>query len=164
MTRLVGWAGALPCEVTMTTLSRREELAVSSAALSGAPWGAAVATGGVAAIADLGLHLITGSIGLSMLNGPFAFGAMVFFAVAAGGALLRSRPSRALQWARRNPWRFALAPALACAAVIMPMAMVIGGSGVAGALFSAFWHGLGVFAFTGVIGAARRRSGSPAAR
>jgi hypothetical protein len=148
----------------MTTLSRREEAAVSGAALSGAPWGAAVATGGVAAVADLGLHLITGNIGLSMLSGPFALGAMVFFAVAAGGALLRSRPSRALAWARRNPWTFALAPALACAAVIIPVAMVIGGGGLVGALFSAFWHGLGVFAFAGVIGLLRRRSGSPAAR
>ena len=148
----------------MTTLSRREELAVSGAALSGAPWGAAAATGGVAAVADLGLHLITGNIGLSMLSSPFAFGAMVFFAVAAGGALLRSRPSRALQWARRNPWKFALAPALACAAVIIPVAMVIGGSGVAGALLSAFWHGLGVFGVTGLAGLMGRRSGSPAAR
>lgn len=148
----------------MTTLSRREELAVSGAALSGAPWGAAVATGGVAAVADLGLHLITGNIGLSMLSGPFAFGAMVFFAVAAGGALLRSRPSRALQWARRNPWKFALAPALACAAIIIPVAMVIGGSGLAGALFSAFWHGLAVFGVTGLTGVVSRRSGSAAAR
>ncbi len=147
----------------MTTLTRREEAAVSGAALSRAPWGAAAVTGGVAAVADLGLHLITGGIGLSMLSSPFAFGAMVFFAVAAGGALLRSRPSRALQWARRNPWRFALAPALACAAVIIPVALVIGGSGVAGALLSAFWHGLAVFAFTGVTGVMSRRRTGPAA-
>jgi len=147
----------------MTTLSRREELAVSGAALSGAPWGAAVATGGVAAVADLGLHLITGNLGLSMLSSPFAFGAMVFFAVAAGGALLRSRPSRALQWARRNPWKFALAPALACAAVIIPVAMVIGGSGLVAAVLSAFWHGLGVFGITGLIGLLSGRR-SPAAR
>ena len=147
----------------MTTLSRREELAVSGAALSGAPWGAAVATGGVAAVADLGLHVITGSIGLSMLSSPFAFGAMVFFAVAAGGALLRSRQSRALLWARRNPWKFALAPALACAAVIIPVAMVIGGSGLVAAVLSAFWHGLGVFGITGLIGLLSGRR-SPAAR
>lgn len=148
----------------MTTLSRREELAVSGAALSGAPWGAAAATGGVAAVVDLGLHLITGSIGLSMLSGPFALGAMLFFAVAAAGALLRSRRgTRALRWARRNPWKFALAPALACAAVILPVALVIGGSGVVGALFSAFWHGFGVFGVTGLIGLLSRRSGSPAA-
>jgi hypothetical protein len=146
----------------MTTLSRREEIAVSGAALSGAPWGAAAATGGVAAVADLGLHLVTGNIGLSMLSSPFAFGAMIFFAVAAGGALLRKRPGRALAWARRNPWKFALAPALACAAVILPVAMVVGGSGLVGALFSAFWHGLGVFGVTGLIGLLGRRSGSPA--
>ena len=148
----------------MTTLSRREELAVSGAALSGAPWGAAAVTGGVAGVADLGLHLITGNIGLSMLSSPFAFGAMVFFAVAAAGALLRSRPSRALQWARRNPWKFALAPALVCAAVIIPVAMVIGGSGLAGAVFSAFWHGLGVFGVTGLTGVMSRHSGSAAGR
>ena len=148
----------------MTTLSRREEMAVSGAALSGAPWGAAAATGGVAAVADLGLHLITGNLGLSMLSSPFAFGAMVFFAVAAGGALLRSRPSRALRWARRNPWRFALVPALACAAVIIPVAMVIGGSGLVGALLSGFWHGAAVFGLTGVIGMTRRNSGPAADR
>jgi hypothetical protein len=149
----------------MTTLSRREELAVSGAVLSGAPWGAAAVTGGVAAVADLGLHLITSGIGLSMLSGPFALGAMVFFAVAAGGALLRSRRgSRALRWARGNPWKFALAPALACAAVIIPVALVLGGAGLAGTLFSAFWHGLAVFGVTGLAGVMSRRSGSAAAR
>ena len=46
-------------------LSRREEMSISGAALSGAPWGAAVLTGGVVAAGDLGLHVIRGGLGLS---------------------------------------------------------------------------------------------------
>jgi hypothetical protein len=142
----------------MPTLSRRDEIAVSGAALSGAPWSAAAAVGGVVAAADLGLGLIGGHIGLTMLGGPVALGAAVFFAVAGIGALLAGRGSRHLTWAKRNPWRFALAPALACAAVVLPVAMVLGGSGLFGAVFSALWHGLAVFGVTGAAGTLRRRS------
>ncbi len=141
----------------MSTLSRRDEMAVSSAALSGAPWRGAAATGGVVAVADLGLSLIGGHIGLAMLSGPVSLGVLAFFTVAAVGALLRSRRSRALAWARSNPWKFALAPALACAAVILPVALVLGGSGVFSAIFSAFWHGVVVFGITGAAGSMRRR-------
>jgi hypothetical protein len=114
----------------MSTLSRREEMAVSGAALSGAPWSAATVTGGVVAAGDLGLQLIGGHIGLTMLSGPLSLGVVAFFAVAAAGALIRARHTRALAWARNNPWKFALMPALACAAVILPVALVLGGAGV----------------------------------
>ncbi len=142
----------------MSTLSRRDEMAVSGAALSGAPWSGAALAGGVVAAGDLGLGLITGHIGLTMLGGPVSLGVLVFFAVASAGAVLGRRSSRALVWARHNPWKFALAPALACAAVVLPVALVLGGSGLFSAVFSAFWHGLFVYGVAGAAGSLHRRS------
>ena len=72
-------------------LSRREEMSVSTAAMSAAPWGAATVTGGVVAVGDLGLHVVAGHIGLSALSGSVAMGAVAFFVVAAAGALGKSR-------------------------------------------------------------------------
>jgi len=131
-------------------LSRREELSVSGAAMSRAPWGAAVVTGGVVAVGDLGLHVI-GSLGLhlSALNGSLAMGAVAFFVVAAAGALWRARPSRAIRWARSNPWRFAVLPAIACAAVALVLSVVTGG-GVLSGVLSGLWHGGLVYGLTGV--------------
>jgi hypothetical protein len=131
-------------------LSRREELSVSGAAMSRAPWGAAVVTGGVVAVGDLGLHVI-GSLGLhlSALSGSLAMGAVAFFVVAAAGALWRARPSRAIRWARSNPWRFAVLPAIACAAVALVLSVVTGGGVLSGAL-SGLWHGGLVYGLTGV--------------
>src|ERR1700749_4108524 len=97
-------------------LSRREEMSVSSAAMSAAPWGAAAVTGGGVAIGDLGLHRIAGHIGLSGLSGSVATGAVAFFVVAAAGALWRARPSRAIPWARSKPVRVAVLPPPAWAA------------------------------------------------
>src|SRR5260370_37064463 len=76
-------------------LSRREEMSVSGAAMSAAPWGAAVVTGGVVAAGDLGLHIIGASLGLSALSGSLSMGAVAFFVVAAAGALWRGRPPAA---------------------------------------------------------------------
>ena len=45
-------------------LSRREEMSVSGAAMSAAPWAAATVTGGVVAGGDLALHLIGHGLGL----------------------------------------------------------------------------------------------------
>jgi hypothetical protein len=142
-------------------LSRREEMAVSSAAMSSAPWTAAAVTGGVVTFGDLGLHLIGGSIGLHALSGSLALGAVAFVVVAAAGALLSSRSGRALRWARSNPWRFALVPGIAVAAIAFVLSVVLGGGAFAG-IFSAAWHGAGAFALTGlagtVSGARRRRT------
>ena len=132
-------------------LSRREELSVSGAAMSGAPWGAAVVTGGVVAVGDLGLHLIGSGLGLhlSALSGSLAMGAVAFFVVAAAGALWRARPSRAIRWARSNPWRIAVMPALAAAAVVLVLSVVTGG-GVLDGVLSGLWHGGLVYGLTGV--------------
>ena len=77
-------------------LSRREEMTVSGAAMSAAPWGAAVVTGGVVAVGDLGLHVIGAGLGLGALSGSVAMGVVAFFVVAAAGAaggLDRAGPS-----------------------------------------------------------------------
>ena len=138
-------------------LSRREEMSVSGAAMSGAPWGAAVVTGGVVAVGDLGLHIIGSGLGLhlSALSGSLALGAVAFFVVAAAGALWRARPSRAIRWARSNPWRFAVLPAIACAAVVLVLSVVTGG-GVIDGVLSGLWHGGVVYGLTGVAGMTSR--------
>jgi hypothetical protein len=132
-------------------LSRREEMTVSGAAMSAAPWGAAVATGGVVAVGDLGLHLIGAGVGLGALSGSVAMGAVAFFVVAAAGALWRARPSRAIRWARSNPWRFAVMPALACAAIVLVLSVVTGG-GIIHPVLSGLWHGGLVYGLTGAAG------------
>ncbi len=132
-------------------LSRREEMTVSSAAMSAAPWGAAVVTGGVVAVGDLGLHLIGAGLGLAALSGSVAMGVVAFFVVAAAGALWRARPSRAIRWARSNPWRFAVLPALACAAIVLVLSVVTGG-GIVDPVLSSLWHGGLVYGLTGAVG------------
>ncbi len=136
-------------------LSRREEMSISGAALSGAPWGAAVLTGGVVAVGDLGLHIIGGGLGLSAVSGSVAMGVVAFFVVAAAGALWRARPSRAIRWARNNPWRFAVLPALACAAIALVLTVVTGG-GVLHGVLSGLWHGGAAYGLTGVAGLASK--------
>jgi hypothetical protein len=132
-------------------LSRREEMSVSGAAMSGAPWGAAVVTGGVVAAGDLGLHLLGSSLGVGALSGSLALGAVAFFVVTAAGALWRARPSRAIRWARSNPWRFAVLPAVACAVIALVLSVVTGGGMVDGVL-SGLWHGGAVYGLTGAAG------------
>jgi hypothetical protein len=132
-------------------LSRREEMTVSSAAMSAAPWGAAAVTGGVVAVGDLGLHIIGAGLGLSALSGSLSMGAVAFFVVAAAGALWRTRPNRAIRWARSNPWRFAVLPALACAAVALVLSVVTGG-GIIHPVLSGLWHGAIVYGLTGAAG------------
>jgi hypothetical protein len=145
-------------------LSRREELSISGAAMSGAPWGAAVATGGVVAAGDFALHVLGSGLSgfhLSALSGSLAMGAVAFFVVAAAGALWRAKPSRAIRWARSNPWRFAIMPAIACAAIALVLSVVTGGGIIHGAL-SGLWHGGLVYGLTGVAGVASK-SRKPAA-
>jgi hypothetical protein len=145
-------------------LSRREELSISGAAMSGAPWGAAVATGGVVAAGDFALHVLGSGLSgfhLSALSGSLAMGAVAFFVVAAAGALWRAKPSRAIRWARSNPWRFAVVPAIACAAIALVLSVVTGGGIIHGVL-SGLWHGGVVYGLTGVAGVASK-SRKPAA-
>lgn len=140
-------------------LTRREELSVSSAAMSGAPWKAAGAAGAVVTGADLVFHLVGGHLDVPT---ALSAGTVALFAVAGGGALLRGPAGRAMRWARANPWRFALLPGLAAAVVVFVLSVVIGSSGLVGGAFTAVWHGAVAYGLTGVAGSVagtrRRRS------
>jgi len=137
-----------PPSTSETSLTRREELAVSGAALSDAPWKLAGAAGIVVAGADLALHLVTLHLAWAA---ALSMGAVAFFAVAGAGALVRSRRSRALRWARTRPWRFALMPGAATAIVVFVLT-VLHGSGLVGSVYTSLWHGAIAFALTGAAG------------
>ena len=85
-----------------------------------------------------------------------ATGAVAFFVVAAAGALWRARPNRAIRWARSNPWRFAVLPALACAAVALVLSVVTGG-GIIDPVLSGLWHGGITFGLVGAAGVSKSR-------
>jgi len=134
------------------TMNRKDEMAVSGAVLSDAPWGLAAVAGVGVAGADVLLHLL--AFHLAIVS-PIELGAVAFFGVAGAGALLRSRRSRALRWAQRNPWRFAIFPGIGCAVVVFALS-VLDSSGVIGGLFSGLWHGAVAFGLTGLVGSVGR--------
>lgn len=129
-------------------LSHREELAVSGAALSQAPWKLAGATGVVVTAADMVAHLAFFHFELFT---PLSWGIVAFFAVAGAGALVRSRHSRALRWARSRPWRFAAVPGAAAAILVFALT-VLHGSSIPGSVFTALWHGAITYGVTGAAG------------
>jgi hypothetical protein len=139
-------------------LTRRDELAVSGAALSDVPWTAAGAAGVVVAGADLVLHLTGGHLGLSS---SLSAGTVALTSVAGAGVVLRDRSSRAVRWARRNPWAFAVLPGVATAIIVFVLSVLVGSSGVIGGSFTALWHGAIAYGVTGAaaaIGGSRRKS------
>jgi hypothetical protein len=141
-----------PPSTYQANLTRREEIAVSGAALAEAPWKLAGATGVAVAGADLAAHLAFHLLSFRLeWATALSMGVVAFFAVAGAGALVRSRHSRALRWARSSPWRFAAAPGAAAAIVIFVLTM-LHGSGIAGSAFTAIWHGAIAFALTGMVG------------
>jgi hypothetical protein len=147
-----------PTRTSDPGLSRREEMTVSGAALSHAPWGVAGAAGAVVTGADLGLHLLTLHLAVT---GSLSAGAVAFFTVAAVGAARSASGGRALRWVRQNPWRFAAAPGLACAALVFVLSVTLGGAGFFGGVFSALWHGAIAYGLTGAagsIGRSRRKT------
>jgi hypothetical protein len=117
-----------------------------------APWRAAAATGAVVAGGDLALHLTGAHLGLSP---SLSAGTVAFFAVAGGGAVLRSQSGRAMRWARRNPWRFAALPGAAAFIVVFALSVLLGG-GIIGPAFTALWHGAIAYGLTGVAGSVAR--------
>jgi hypothetical protein len=141
-----------PPSTYQADLSRREEMAVSGAAMSDAPWKLAGTAGVIVTAADMIAHLIF--FHLEFLT-PVSLGIAAFFAVAGAGALVRSRHSRALRWARSRPWRFAVMPGAAAAIIVFVLA-VLDGSGVLGGAFSALWHGALAYGATGVVGSVVR--------
>ena len=132
-------------------LNRSEEASVPVAAMSQAPWTGAAVTGGVLTLGDFGWHVIAGHFGRGGLSDALALGVLAFMVVAASGALLRERSTRAIRWARANPWRFALLPGAACAAIVIAAAVLLGG-GIVGPVFAGLWHGAVAFGLTGAVG------------
>jgi len=140
-----------PTQTNGPGLSRREEMSVSGDVLSHAPWTSAAVTGGIVTLGDFGWHVIGGSFGLGGLSDALSLGVVAFFVVAAAGALWRERSSRALRWARANPWRFALVPGVAVAAIVFVLSVVLGG-GIIGGVLTGVWHGAVTFGLTGGAG------------
>ena len=144
-------------------MSRRDEMSVSGAAMSQAPWTGAAVTGGVVALGDFGWHVIGGHFGRGGISDALSLGVIAFLVVAASGALLRERSGRAIRWARANPWRFALVPGVATAAIVFVLSVVLGG-GIVGPVFAGLWHGALAFGLTGAVGTyARSRANRPSA-
>lgn len=141
-----------PTSTYQSNLSRREEMAVSGAAMSDAPWKLAAGAGVVVTGADMLVHL---AFFHPELFTPLSWGAVVFFAVAGGGALVRSRRSRALRWARSRPWRFAVAPGFAAAIVVFVLSVIASGS-IVGSVWTGLWHGAIAYGLTGAVGAVVR--------
>jgi hypothetical protein len=135
-------------------------MSVSGAVLSQAPLGAAAVTGAVVTVADLGLHLVGGTVGIAAVSGSVSAGAAVFLIVAAAGALLRARSGRAARWARSNPWRFAILPAVAAAVIALVLTTITGG-GFFDGILSGLWHGGAVYGITGAIGAVGKTRKKP---
>jgi hypothetical protein len=133
---------------------------VSGEAMSQAPLGAAAVTGAVVAVADLGLHVIHDSAGIAAVSGSVAFGASAFLVVAAVGALWQARSGRAVRWARSNPWRFAILPGVAAAAIALILTIVTGG-GFFDAILSGLWHGGAVYGITGAVATIARTRKKP---
>ncbi len=144
-----------PTQMNEPGLSPREEMSVSGEALSHAPWTGAAVTGGIIALGDFGWHVIGGSFGLGGLSDALSLGVVAFFIVAAAGALWRERSSRAIRWARANPWRFALLPGVAAAAIVFVLSIVLGG-GIVGGVLTGLWHGAVAFGVTGAVGTLAR--------
>jgi hypothetical protein len=144
-----------PTQMNEPGLSPREEMSVSGEALSHAPWTGAAATGGIVALGDFGWHVIGGSFGLGGLSDALSLGVVAFLVVAAAGALWRERSSRAIRWARANPWRFALLPGVAAAAIVFVLSIVLGG-GLVGGVLTGLWHGAVTFGVTGAAGTLAR--------
>lgn len=149
---------SVPTRSDEPNLTRKDQMTVSAGAMSEVPWGAAVTAGAVVAGGDLLLHLVTGHIAA---GSALSAGSVALFAVAGAGVLVRGRASRAVRWARRNPWQFALLPGIATAAVVFVLSVVFG-NGLFGDAFTALWHGAIAYGITGAAGVmSGRRDKSP---
>jgi hypothetical protein len=147
-----------PTRKDVPGLTRRDEMAVSGAAMSKAPWAVAGAAGVIVTGGDLVLHLLTAHLAVTS---SLSAGAVAFFAVAGGGVARSDAPGRTMRWVRQNPWRFAILPGVACAMVVFVLSVVIGSGGMVGGTFSALWHGAIAYGLTGAagsIGSTRRRT------
>ncbi len=141
-----------PSSTHQAELSTREQAAVHGSVLAEAPWKTALAAGAVVAGGDMLLHLVAFSLRIAS---PVALGVVAFCAVAGAGALIRARNSKAVRYARANPWRFAVLPGAAAAIIVFVLSMVVNGS-VFGSVYTALWHGALTYGLTGLAGSVVR--------
>ncbi|RJL30951.1 hypothetical protein D5H75_21940 [Bailinhaonella thermotolerans] len=137
-------------------------MSLSGAALRGAPWKAAAITGGGVAAISYAIGVVLP--GDASLGSAAGFGLSLFFLVSSIGAVRNAVApdrvtDRARAWARENPWRFALWPAAATAALNYPLQLVTGAEGPFGAIWDSLWRALFVLVVVGVAVAATRKRG-----
>jgi hypothetical protein len=129
--------------------SRNESLWIATSAATQGPWGLALAGGAVIGGAQLLFQLLSGHLTVA---GPLAAGLTAFFLIGSIGALLAKSRDRARAWARRHPWRYAVAPALGVGAAVLPVQLLLSGAGVVGATFDALWTAASVLVIVGLVG------------
>jgi hypothetical protein len=139
--------------------SRNESLWIATAAATQGPWGVAFAGGAVVTVAHFAAHALAGHFTLAS---PVAGGLVVFFLIGAIGALFGKSRDRALAWAHRHPWKYAVAPAIGAGALALPVYLLFSTAGILGATAGAFWTAVSVLVTVGlvglVVGAVRRDS------
>jgi hypothetical protein len=129
--------------------SRSESTWIAAAVASQGPWPAALAGGAVAALGDVGLHLLGGHLTLAP---PLALGLAVFFLIGAGGAVLRRGHDRARAWAQRHPWSYASVPAAGTAATVFAAYLFLSGDGMFASVWEGLWDGAGVLFLLAIVG------------
>jgi hypothetical protein len=128
---------------------RNESLWIATSAAMQGPWGLAFAGGAVVGGAQLVFQLLAGHLTVA---GPLAGGLTVFFLIGSIGALVMKGRDRARAWARKHPWRFAVAPAIGAGATVLPVQLLLSTQGIFGATWDALWTAASVLVIVGLVG------------
>ncbi|WP_407989706.1 hypothetical protein [Kitasatospora sp. CMC57] len=136
--------------------TENRQLAVASASLG--PWRTAAGVGALVGGAALGVDVVTGHWSLDILAGPVGLGLFFFFLVGTvGGKLRRDTADRRLhRWAAEHPWRSALPAAAALWGLNTVSMMLLGGSGLFGAMFGSLLPAGVLLLIAGVAGSVKR--------
>lgn len=145
-----------------TDVSRTEkrQLAVASATLG--PWRSAAAVGVLGGGVSLGLNVIGGDFGLSVLAGALSVALMLFFLVGGAGSVIGSgRSDRRLRgWAAQHPWQVAAVPGSLLLVTDVIMRQILTSEGFFGSIWDGLWRAVivaGVVGIVGSVAASRRR-------
>src|SRR6266545_3442087 len=126
---------------------RNESMWIATAAATQGPWGLAIAGGAVVGGAQLAIELLGGHLTVA---GPVAAGLTVLFLIGSIGALLGKSRDRAIAWAHRHPWRFAVVPAIGAGVAVLPVKLLFSTAGLFGATFDAMWTAVSVLVIVGL--------------
>jgi hypothetical protein len=137
--------------------SRNESLWIATSAAAQGPWGLAAAGGAVIGGGQLAIELLSGHVTVAS---PLAAALTVFFLIGPIGALLGKGRDRARAWAHRHPWRYAVVPALAAGAAVLPVKLLLSTAGIIGATGAALGTAATILVIVGlagmIVGAVRR--------